>query len=142
MFSCRRVVCPAKTRRLRRWSSWGPHCTSWWRNGNRSSWRRRRWFRIYPTERKLSLCARWTARIWKWVLQDTRKFLLNIFQVFQRSEAVLKEFKPRRWSAKNRFQLSAVSNLVALNIISSETNHVWTATQILIIKCDNCWEVV
>ena len=30
-------------------------------------------------------------------------------------EAEFKELKPRRWSAKNRFQLSADSNLEILN---------------------------
>ena len=41
------------------------------------------------------------------------------------SKAELKEFKSRRWTAKNWFQLSAGSNLETLNTISSETNHVW-----------------
>ena len=41
------------------------------------------------------------------------------------AEAEFKEFKPCRWTAKNRFQLSAGSNLETLNTISSETNHVW-----------------
>ncbi len=41
-------------------------------------------------------------------------------------EAEFKEFKPRRVKpeAKNRFQLSAGSNLETLNTISSGTNHV------------------
>ena len=38
------------------------------------------------------------------------------------------EIKPRRWTAKNRFQLSANANLETLNKISSGTNHVWAAS--------------
>ena len=46
-------------------------------------------------------------------------------------EAEFKEFKPHRWTAKNRFHLSAGLNLKTLNTMSSETNHVWALSQIL-----------
>ena len=38
------------------------------------------------------------------------------------------EFKPRRWSAKNRFQVRPGSNLETLNTFWSGTNHIWAAS--------------
>ena len=46
------------------------------------------------------------------------------------SKTEFNEFKQRHWIAKNRFQLSADSNLETLNTISSGTNHVWAVSQI------------
>ena len=45
------------------------------------------------------------------------------------AETEFKEFKPRRWTAKNRFQLSAGLNLKTLNTISCGTNHVRASSQ-------------
>ena len=41
------------------------------------------------------------------------------------------EFEPRLKSAKNQFRLSAGLNLEKLNTISSGTNYIWAAVQIL-----------
>ena len=41
------------------------------------------------------------------------------------------EFEPRLKSAKNQFQSSAGINLEKLNTISSKTNHILAAAQIL-----------
>ena len=82
---------------------------------------------------------------WNWIKID-----MNQFRVHQKSffslqyiyklklnkdwiEAEFQEFQPRRWNAKNRFQLSADSNLETLNSISSGTNNVWAASQIYLL---------
>ena len=46
------------------------------------------------------------------------------------TKAEFNEFEPRLKSAKNRFQLSAGLNIITLNKILSETNHVRAASQI------------
>ena len=47
--------------------------------------------------------------------------------IFKISVSEFNEFEPRLKTANNRFQLSAGLNLETLNIIISETNHIWAA---------------
>ena len=54
-------------------------------------------------------------------------------------ESEFNEFEPRLKSAKNRFQLSAGTNLEKLNTILNGTNHIWAAARILYIRPPIPW---
>ena len=66
-----------------------------------------------------------------WIYNEVNIYLSNFLQIINKyPEAEFKEFKPRRWTSKSRFQLSASSNLKTLYKISWWTNRVWAMSKI------------